>query len=296
MNMHVFAIIAAAGLSAAAFAQPPMEKKPAEQPSTEPQPESKPAEKGPLSGPKLPDRTGKPTLVEHGADGKVKRLDEWPALAAVRKLPIDENAKKAIAKLEATQAAALDKMMTESLPEIAAIANAFQSGDTAEGLAGVRKLRLNHPVLDERELLAQRISALIGKEQGHELSLMVQEYWNALNQEAAGAAQSRGERTAANRVAMGEALRLLGQDIKASYDRVIGQQVHDFDVLIKSLGLTGEQESKVRAIVSDSFAKAGGNTSKVDKTAVFWKIWRELDTRQRAALADQFKGRVKKAG
>jgi hypothetical protein len=300
MNTRLFAIIAAAGLAGAAFAQPaedhkPADQKPGEQPA-EPQPETKPTDKSPLAGPKLPDRTGKPTLVEHGADGKVKRLDEWPALAAVRKLPLDENAKKAVAKLEVEQAVAMDKMMTESLPEIAAIANAFQSGDTAEGLAGIRKLRQNHPVLAEREMLAQRISVLVGKEQGHELSLMVQEYWNALITEASGGAQTRAEMAAANRVASGEALRLLGQDIKASYDRVIGQQVRDFDALIKSLSLTAEQESKVRAIVNDAASKAGNNPSKMDKTAVFWKIWHELDARQRAAVTDQFKGRVKRAG
>lgn len=243
----------------------------------------------------MPDRTGKPTLVERGLGGKVTRLDEWPALAAARKLALDDKARAAVAKLEADQAAALDKMMTESLPEIATVANAFQSGDTADGLAGIRRLREKYPVLNERELLAQRIGAILGKEQGHELSIMVQEYWNALIQEASDAAKTRGEKSGAGKVAGAEALRLLGRDIKASYERVIGQQVRDLDAFIKSIGLTSEQESRVRRIIDDAFSKAGGNTSKVNKTEVFWGVWKELDARQRAAVMDQFRNRVKKA-
>lgn len=292
MNKQLSAVMAACVFTGSVLAQ---EGKPA---FPEKQPEgpapAKPAEKSPLAGPQVPDRTGKPTLVEHGLDGKVKRLDEWPALAAARKLPLDEKAKAAVAKLNADQAAAMDKMMSESLPEIAAIANAFQSGDTAEGLAGIRALRANHPVLSERELLVQRIAALLDKEQGHEVSIMVQEYWNALIQEQADAGKTRSEKNMAVKVAGAEALRLLGQDIKASYERVIGQQVRDFDALIKTLGLTAEQESRVRKITDDAFAKANGNQAKVDKSAVFWKIWKELDNRQRALLIEQFKGKGKK--
>jgi hypothetical protein len=297
MNKQLIAVIAAGLIAGGVLAQEG--KQPTAPPPAPAEKEKQPAEKSPaphapLAGPQVPDRTGKPTLVEHGLDGKVKRLDEWPALVAARKLPLDEKAKAAIAKLNAEQAAAMDKMMSESLPEIAVIASAFQSGDTAEGVAGIRKLKQNHPVLEERERLAQRIAALLDKEQGHEVSIMVQEYWNALIQEQTDAAKTRGEKGGAGKIAGAEALRLLGQDIKASYDRVIGQQVRDFDALIKTLGLTAEQESKVRKITDDAFAKANGNQAKVDKSAVFWKIWRELDSRQRALLIEQFKGKGKK--
>lgn len=284
-KQHVAAVLAAAMVGGVAIAQQGGEsKKPAA---------SKPAEQSPMAGPKVGDRAGKPSVVERGIDGKVTRLDQWPALVAVKKLNLDEKSKAAVAKLEAEQAAAMDKMMSENLLEIAAIAGNFQSGDVMEGLAALKKLRQDHPVLQDREMLTQRISALLTKEQGAELSRMVQDYWQALIQEASDAASTRGEKGGAARVAGAEALRLLGQDVKASYERVIGQQVKDFDALIKTLGLSGEQESRVRRIVDDAFAKARGNSSKMNKSDVFWKVWKELDTNQRSLLVERFKEQAK---
>lgn len=251
-----------------------------------------PPARTPLSGPKVPDRTGKPTLVERGSDGKVARLEEWPALVAVRKLKLDDKSKAAVAKLEAEQAAAMDKFLGGNLLAVAAVANAFQSGDVKEGLAGIRKLKQDHPALEQRELLSQKIGALLPKEQEKELQLMVQEYWNALIQEETDAANAKGEKVSMGKVAGAEALRLLGKDFKASYERVIGQRVKDFDALIKSLGLNAEQEGRVRKITDDAFAKAKGNPEKMNKSEVFWKIWRELDAKQRDLLVEH----VKQAG
>jgi hypothetical protein len=286
MNKQLIAVLATGVIVCGAMGQATTQ--PTKQPAGTP-----PAPKSPLAGPKVPDRTGKPTIVERGMDGKVTKIDEWPALAAVRKLKLDEKTKAAVAKLELEQAAAMDKMLSENLLEVAAVANFFQSGDAKEGLAGIKKLKEGNPVLEERSLLAQRISKLLPKEQGEELGQMVQEYWNALIQEADEAAKTRGEKSGAAKVAGAEALRLLGQDIKASYERVIGQQVKDFDALIKTLGLSGEQESRVRKIVDDAFAKAKGNTAKMSKSDVFWKVWKELNAEQRSVLVEQFKGKGK---
>lgn len=276
MNTKLISVLATGMIACAAAAQADKNAPP-------------PPERTPLSGPRVPDRTGKPTLVERGADGKVVRLEEWPALAAVRKLKLDEKTQAAITRVEVEQAQAMDKFLSGNLPAVAAVANAFQSGDTKAGLAGVRKLRQDHPVFAERELLLQRMSALLPAEQQTEVRLMVEEYWNALIQEEAESAKARGEKSSPGKVASVEALRMLGQDIKASYERVIGQRVKDFDALIKSLGLSAEQESRVRKIADDSFARAKGNADKINKVDVFWKIWRELDAGQRDALFDYIK-------
>jgi hypothetical protein len=281
MNTKLITVLAA-GMCGAAFGQ--AEKTPA-QPATA----TPPAEHSPLAGPKVPDRTGKPTLVERSADGKVVRLDEWPALAAARKLKLDDKTRAAISKLEVEQTTAMDKFLGGNLLAVAAVANSFQSGNMKEGLAGIRKLRDEHPILNQRELLGQKISGLLDKEQATELRLMTEEYWNALIQEETETAKAKGEKASMGKVASGEALRLLGQDIKASYERVIGQRVKDFDALIKTLGLSAEQESRVRKITDEAFAKSKGNYDKVNKSDVFWKIWRELDAHQRDVLVEQIK-------
>lgn len=244
----------------------------------------------PLSGPKVPDRTGKPTLVERGADGKVVRLEEWPTLAAVRKLKLDDAAKEAVRKIELEQAAAMDKFMSENLLEVARLAAAFEAGNVTEGLAGVRKLQKDHPVLEMRSRLSQTVGKVLSKEQDAELRAMIGEYWSALVAEEEGEAKARGERASPGKVASGEALRLLGQDIKASYQRVIGQRVRAFDEFVAGLGLEGEQEQRVRKVVQDAFTRAGGNEKKMDKASVFWAVWRELTPAQRDRLVDSFKG------
>lgn len=253
------------------------------------EPEAQPPARSPLAGPKVPSREGKTSLVERGADGKVKRLEEWPALAALRKLKLDDATRKAVQKLETEQAAAMDKFLSENLLEIAAVANAFQSGDTQEGLAGIKKLQADHPALDDRTRLSQKLGKILTKEQDAEMRAMIQEYWNALVQEESESAKTRGEKASAGKIAGAESLRLLGSDIKASYERVIGQQVKDFDDFIKKLGLNPEQEGKVRRVVDDAFAKSKGDKKKVNKSEVFWKIWKELDAKQRNTLVELFR-------
>lgn len=77
---------------------------------------------------------------------------------------------------------------------------------------------------------------------------------------------------------------MIGQEVRRSYERVVGQQAADFDALIKSLNLSEAQESKVRQIVGDSFQKYEGKIPANERAKLIALVWRELDGSQREIL------------
>ncbi len=130
---------------------------------------------------------------------------------------------------------------------------------------------------------------------------MIQEYWKAVVDEDLAKPAAERERaplrptkapawTISARPPRTEFARLAGQEIKSAYERTIGQQSRDFDALISQLGLTPEQESKVRKIVGDSFNKTYGKAAAPERAQVFWKVYAELDATQKQQVLDRIGG------
>lgn len=260
------------------------------------EPEAPKAEPAPLSGPKVVEKASA-SLVEMDMSGKLVRLDRQPAEVALTKVTLDEAGKKAADDVLKEHNKALDAFVQGNLIELAAVANATQSGDKAGALLLMSDLYKKHQALRDHALLPQRVAAAIGKEQGDKVLGMVRDYMTAVMKEEGAADKAAGKRETPGAYVVKENLRLLGIDLRASYERVIGQQTKDFDETLKSLNLSPAQESRVRAIVGDAFqasAASGGKYTPAEKTKVFWKVWAELDEAQRAALSERIKGSAKK--
>jgi hypothetical protein len=271
---------AATGLVGVALGDPQPEQPKTPAPAA---PETKPAD--PMGGPRVNSHASS-GIVEYDMAGKVVRLDVPPAEAALGKLKLDEATRKAADKVLLDRSAALDKFVQNNLLDLAATANAFQSGNKVEGLHLLNELRDKSPELNETAKLPQKLSAALPKEQGEKLRSMVGEYNQAIIKEETDAATAVGTKPKAPGLyAVAENLRVMGLELKAAYERVIGQQTKEFEETLKALNLSAAQESRIRGIVGDAFQANKGKYSAADKTKVFWKVWAELEPAQRQELA-----------
>lgn len=244
--------------------------------------DTKPAD--PLAGPAVPAAAQQRTLIERDADGRIKRLDRAPAEAAVRLLNLGPDVQKQVDAILTERAAILDGLVAEHLREIVEIAGAAQSGDREGAMRKLMDLAPYARPLRERGQVGEELARALPEAQAGQVRQMVQAYTQALIQEERDAAKARGEAFNERAVTRTETLRLVGEEVRRSYERVVGQQAADFDKLIQTLNLSDEQESQVRKLVGDQFTQTYGKATAAQKARVFAEVWRLLSSEQRAEL------------
>lgn len=101
----------------------------------------------------------------------------------------------------------------------------------------------------------------------------------------------RGGRAGSERQLLAaESLRVFGQEIRASYDRVIGQATQRLDATLSQLNLTGEQDSKIRNLITEFGQKTRLNPTAQQKAELFRAVWAELNAEQREQLSRLIRG------
>lgn len=228
------------------------------------------------------------TIVQRGADGRLERVQAHPAEAAVMLLPMNDATRARVEDVIVARAAGFDAIVRENLLDIAALGAAAQAGQQEQVMASLRALGpklapLMRPGAFEREL-GDALSA----PQRERLGAMVNEYLSAVAEEdAADAAAMAGQEAApaaepgrGRRGGLGggagrgggafmgphaqEMRRVMGEEIKAAYGRVIGQRVKEFDGFLSDLALEPETEGRVRQIFMDVFTRNNGKENRAD--------------------------------
>ncbi len=275
------AMVVALGLvvaSVASGAEPPPEGERAAAPATD---------ADVLRGPSIIKHEERPerSIVERDFQGRVKKLEENPALVALGQLTLTEEEKKKVEKALGDRAAALDVIVRDNLKLIVELAQAKQSGDYEGGnRLQAEVLKKAEPFLKRGPLINEVRSAL-PEGKFAELKGMVDEY----NRSAAGDKMSdpmsgpKQENKFGAMLAQG--FEGFAAEAKASFQRITGGE-KDFENLIKMLVLTPEQESKVRQLAGDLFQKTYGKPTKAQQIGLFLNIYKELDAAQRHRLAE----------
>lgn len=260
-------------------------------PSPSPAAEKAPDAKGNvLAGPKVeppPSNKGETkTLIEREFDGKLKRLEANPAVAALALLDLTPEEREATARVIAERDAVLDRAVRNHLKELTQVAAAAQSGDRAAALKYLQPIIDETKELRERGGLVDEIADILPAAKGTELKRLTREYWTALVKERmeSGDPEKPGKSITMKQAIAQERLRAIGDEVRRSYERTFGLGAKQFEELIGKLGLTPEQESKVRAAVIDHFQSSYGKPTKRESTAVFLKVYALLDAPQRETL------------
>jgi hypothetical protein len=252
-----------------------------------------------LSGPKVAATAAAPTLIERDLQGKIRRLETTAEEAALALLDLDAVTKEKVNKILAMRTAALDSVVVNNVPLLLKFQAARETGDRRDLAELTGELTKAAAPLREQGRLKENIAAVLPNGERERFESLVSEYWKAIlaeRRELMAKEQGSGGtglRTA-GRAAATEFALAVGQEIKRSYERTLGQRIADFENLLKSLSLDMNTETKVRNMVTDHaqkyIAQKGGATPAQNRE-LFFKIMNALTLEQRADLIRELRER-----
>ncbi len=241
----------------------------------------------PLSGPKIAPGKKVLTIIERDADGRVKRLDVAPAEAAVKAMPLSPEQRKKVDDVLVAQAATLDEIVRDNFDIIVKAAGAFDSKDRVAATRYVQELWTISEPVRKRGQLVEQLARALPKAEADQMRTLVREYLKARLKDEEDAAKAKGQNFDVVGFNIGETLHTLGNEIRRSYERVVGQGASDFEKVLADLNLTPEQDSKVRAVVLDLFQNSGPNASGPQKLRAFMQAINVLTPEQRKILGEK---------
>ena len=282
MRSRALMLIAAAGPLASLAIAPGMLR--ADEPKRA---ESTPADTEALRGPTVPTANNRPTLIERNFDGRVVPVSGDPVQVALRRMDLDASTREKCQRIFDQRNAILDGIVQNNLPAIVALANARKAGDRDETRRQFRALYAKADALTGRAPLIDEVAAVLPAAKVAELRAMVDDYRAALAEDRARNADTDNPDLARLPEARRELVADFGRQIRESYERVFGQRRERFQALLKELNLSPEQEAKVQQIATDAFQKNLGKETHALRASIFFEIYKELDSEQRAILVEK---------
>lgn len=259
------------------------------------EPEPAKPEPSPLAGPRVTAKQEKPTLVQKDSEGKLVRLEERAESAAVPLLKLEGEAKAAVEKVLKEHAAVVAKALSEQQGLFLQIQSAHQSGDVRDAGKLTRQLREKAPALWEPSLM-DLLTRAMPEEKAALLRSLVGEYNAALAAEPGpGAMGGKGAsepavtpEMAARRVENTAVIREMARSLKT----LTQMRREQTDKLLEGLGLTPEQDSKIRAMIHDTGSKAqNGQPTREAHQALIEEIKKLLTPEQQKQLMENLRKR-----
>lgn len=277
------------GLTIGAAVHADDQKQPTTTPTSPAPATASPEGDAPLSGPSVKVQQKAPTIVERDAEGRCRKLEIQPAEAAVRVMKLSPQTREKVDAVLIEQAAVLDTIVRDNFELIVNVAGAAQGGDKTQVTKYLGQLWEVSQPLRKRGALVEQLAKVLSKEEATQLRRMVLEYNGARVKDEETAAKQRGEKFDNAKFNINERLSIIGQELKRSYERVIGQQSKDLDAIIASLNLSVEQDAKVRQILLDVVQRNGAKATNAQKVSAYLKIVAVLDKEQRTILYEKLR-------
>ncbi|MCA9297837.1 MAG: hypothetical protein KDA28_02155 [Phycisphaerales bacterium] len=238
------------------------------------------AQVDPLAGPTVSTPTAAPTIVERGFDGRVLPPAEGPERAALGHLDLTPDVRARIDEVLLSRAVVMDELVLEHLPLLTRLQSVSQASDRRERReVYAEALRVFRPVT-ERGRVRDEIAREL--DDSTEFLRLLAEYDEAITSDTS----VRGAGTpAAIRI------RELGQEISASYQRIIASRVDQLDDFLGAVDLPIEKEEKIRTIIMNH---AADNLLKYDKASantLIRRILAELTPAERSSLLEVVRDR-----
>lgn len=246
--------------------------------------DSAPADPSPLSGPSVPDETASPR-VQRDFEGNMKPLEVRPEIAALDELTLSEAERLGVDGVLAKRTATMERLIRENI-DLLLRAQAVREGNDPEA----RRALLEDFGKAFKELtadgpLSEQIAAAMSEENAEKFNAINKEYWREL----IGPEPGDGDR-GRGRIAR-VAVKLLGQEVKQTYERMIGDGKEQLERVIAELQLTPEQEAKIRAIVTEFGQKTKLNPTGMQRVGLFAQVAKELTPEQRKKAFDLARNR-----
>lgn len=244
----------------------------------------------PLAGPSVSEST-QATLVERDFTGRIKRTEVPPEEAALALLTLTTEEKAATARILAERAAILDKVVLGNIDLLLQLVSASAAGERAEQAELGARLGAQLQPLRDRGPLADELAGALAEDKGRRLKTLVREYWAAVVQEGTADARKAGEDVRPAQIIAREMRASVGQEIRRSYERQVTARVAELDKQLAAMGLSPEQEGKIRALITEYGQRTLLKPTEADRRRLFAAIMAELSPEQRRAFVKQVLGR-----
>ncbi len=262
-----------------------------ERPACEPPVESGPRADQPqaLIGPAV--RETKTDGVSTGFDGRLRRGEGRPEETIARGLELDAETADRLDALMAVRIAALDRFIAGNVRMLNELNSASSAGDVpATLLLVLRGLVILESLGWQRDLQGAVRQALPESRRG-EYDEAMKIYWDAV---AADKAERGSDGRSKGRWAaiLEEKLELLGGEIAARFESMERSGELAYAYLTDGLGLTPDQEVRVREIVDEYARETGGQeATQKQQERFFFKVLAELTAEQQATMIRRVRGR-----
>ena len=247
-------------------------------------------DEAPLAGPTVVAEAKASSLVRIGYDGSIERPEVRIEEAALELLDLDDQARAKVDQIVAERAAVLDKAVIENIELLVEFQSAKSAGDELRQAALLARFVRSLSALESRGSLRAEIESALGDEERARFDSLIDEYNQAIVAEARELAKERGERFIQFKFVQVERLKVLGQEIRRSYDRQIGSRTEDLERLLAAIALTHEREAEVRRIVTDFAQRTLLNPDEKDRAGLFIKIASMLSSEERERLVEFIRG------
>ena len=243
----------------------------------------------PLGGPAI-EQSDAHSLVVYEYTGQIQELGLPPAEAALELLDLDGATAEAVGRVLTARAMLAEQLIIDNFDLVSQSDAIEASGSKLEkGVFFLRVLRALHPLI-ERGSLEDEIRAVLPESLAAEYDTLLDEYWHAVGAARVEAAQAHGGKLRL-RKAIREARRdQLGKEVELAAKRALESERFAVDYLTRGLGLTTEQEARIRDLVTGFVADTMGDADERDKQRLFVGVLAFLNDQQRTILIDRIKG------
>jgi hypothetical protein len=245
----------------------------------------------PLAGPAVGVRAMRPTLVSYDMNGRLRRLEASPEVAAIGLLHLSPDAQTAVDRVAADHAAAIDRFVSENLLLLGQLDTASKAGGKLDQFSVlIQVLQKVRPALEGLPL-RERIAAALPADDAGKFRGLVLEYWGALVADGLRENRAQGKYDAPWAVGVGERIRLLAEEVTRSYERQAAMGTLFFDYVLADLNLTPAQRETVRGLELDMLEQANFRPSEEDQKKLGLGILAYLDAHQRRMVLKKIMGK-----
>jgi hypothetical protein len=271
-----------------------------------------PDAQGLLAGPSAAAPAAAPTIVERSFDGDLLPLEDEPEVAAVFRMPLENDQRTRLEAIASRRAKAFEELLMANYDDALKVGEVLKSIRTMpakERMAALRQLgdfrTAMAPFLDRGTFLDEARDVL-DADQLSRAKAMVDEWRRAREAELAKTMVALPGPSAAgsDRERMEARMRLdaLGQLARQTLQRRAQSRINQFEAITKQLDLTPEQAERVKQVTMELAVqeiqgkRERGQLTRREREQLFGELSKILDEKQRAKLLELFLGGTKGDG
>lgn len=263
------------------------------------QPHSPPSDPSPLAGPRVVSPAKTNPLVTMDFNGLIRRPETTPEEAVVGAMTINEQARRAVKAVFDRRQAILDEFVVKEVDLLTKFGAAAGTNDKLDQAAlGVEAFHKLAPLREGGSLWEQVMAALPAAD-ASEFNTRMNAYWDAIVAEGKKLKKAKGidelkpgektvekERTRFEIVAE-ERLKILGEEIKNSFERQQASGEYLIKYFTHDLGLSATQKVRIQEMTLAFIAETGMKPTDKQQEALAIRAMSIMTEAQRLKVAEK---------